>query len=368
LYLIVQPLPSGRKSWAVRFRHRGKTAKFTLKDVSTLADARKAATAVLAEVAAKRDPREARRSAQQRADLARADTVRSVCEAWLEREGKKLRTADQRRAAFQKWIYPEFGGRPVGDVRRSEIIKLLDRIEDQSGPRSADTTLAALSRVFNWYAPRSDEFKSPIVRGMARSKPAAERAGSRVLSDDEIRRVWHAADGVFGAGIKLLLLTAARRSEVFDMHRREVDGIDWELPAVRNKVKQPLLRPLSEAALDILNRLPIIDECEFYFVVGRRPFNDFARAKNHLDAVSGVKNWCIHDLRRTARSLMSRAGVNPDHAERVLGHIIGGVRGVYDRHAFYDEKKHALEALAGQIERIANPPADNIVALRGQAV
>jgi integrase len=365
LYLIVQPLPSGRKSWAVRYRHGGKPVKFTLKDVNTLADARKAATAVLAEVSAKRDPREARQTEQEKAELAKADTVRSVCEAWLDREGKKLRTVGQRRSVFSRWIYPAFGGRPIGDVKRSEIIKLLDKVEDKSGPRAADTTLAALSRVFNWYAPRSDDFKSPIVRGMARSKPAAERARSRVLSDSEIRSVWNAADGVFGAGIKLLLLTAARRSEVFQMRRQEVEGADWELPAARNKVKQPLLRPLSKAALDILDELPIIDGCDAYFTSKRRPFNDFARAKKELDAASGVTGWHIHDVRRTARSLMSRAGVNPDHAERVLGHLIAGVRGVYDRHAFYGEKKFALEALASLVERIVSPPADNVRALRG---
>ena len=68
-----------------------------------------------------------------------------------------------------------------------------------------------------------------------------------------------------------------------------------------------------------------------------------------------MTGWTLHDLRRTARSLMSRAGVDADHAERCLGHVIGGVRGTYDRHAYYDEKKQAFEALAGQIDRILNP-------------
>ena len=65
------------------------------------------------------------------------------------------------------------------------------------------------------------------------------------------------------------------------------------------------------------------------------------------------------------RSLMSRAGVNPDIAERCLGHVIGGVRGVYDRHQYIEEMRHAFEALASQIDRIANPPGDNVVALTG---
>jgi integrase len=82
-----------------------------------------------------------------------------------------------------------------------------------------------------------------------------------------------------------------------------------------------------------------------------------------LDAASGVTDWRLHDLGRTARSLMSRAGVSADIAERCLGHVIPGVRGVYDRHEYLDEKRQAFEALAAQIERIVNPPAANMVTM-----
>ena len=77
-----------------------------------------------------------------------------------------------------------------------------------------------------------------------------------------------------------------------------------------------------------------------------------------------LPRWTIHDLRRTARSLMSRAGVDPDHAERALGHVIPGIRGVYDVHEFREEKARAFEALAGQIDRIVDPQP-NVVAMRG---
>src|SRR5439155_9700414 len=105
-----------------------------------------------------------------------------------------------------------------------------------------------------------------------------------------------------------------------------------------------------------------------YFVLtttGKHQATDFATKKQDFDKLCAVTGWRLHDLRRTARSLMSRAGVNSDHAERCLGHVIGGVRGVYDRHEFHAEKKHAFEALAAQIERIINPPEGVIVALRG---
>ena len=81
----------------------------------------------------------------------------------------------------------------------------------------------------------------------------------------------------------------------------------------------------------------------------------FSKLKARLDRISGVTDWRLHDLRRTARSLMSRAGVSSDHAERCLGHIMSGVRGVYDRHQYRREKLHAFEALASLIESIVSP-------------
>ena len=70
--------------------------------------------------------------------------------------------------------------------------------------------------------------------------------------------------------------------------------------------------------------------------------------------VRPLPNWTLHDLRRTAKTLMVRAGVRPDISERVLGHAIAGVEGTYDRHSSADEKRDALEKLAVMIERILN--------------
>src|SRR5947209_12603841 len=88
-------------------------------------------------------------------------------------------------------------------------------------------------------------------------------------------------------------------------------------------------------------------------------------SKLSFDRACGVNGWTIHDLRRTARSLMSRAGVNSDHAERCLGHVIGGVRGTYDRHEYYTEKQLAFEKLASQIERVVSPQQNVVPMARG---
>ena len=99
---------------------------------------------------------------------------------------------------------------------------------------------------------------------------------------------------------------------------------------------------------------------------GERLLGGFSKFRDGLERTSGVTDWTLHDLRRTARSLMSRAGVPSDHAERCLGHVMAGVRGTYDRHEYLEEKRRAFEALAAQIERIVNPQ-ENVVPLRGAA-
>jgi integrase len=133
------------------------------------------------------------------------------------------------------------------------------------------------------------------------------------------------------------------------------------LPPDRNKVKAPLLRPLSPAALKIIAKTPRVSDEFIFSNDGVHPVSDYARPKQLLDAKSGVTGWRLHDLRRTARSLMSRANVMSEHAERVLGHTIGGVEAIYDRHSYFNEKKYALEALAQQIERILAPPDGKVI-------
>jgi integrase len=263
-------------------------------------------------------------------------------------------------------VYPGFANRPISSVTRIEIVRLLDKLEDENGPRVADAVLAILRKIMNWHAARSDDFRSPIVPGMARVK-VNERVRTRILTDDELRAVLRAADqqpaDAFSALIKFLLLTSARRTEAASMTWEELDGTDWALPARRNKTKLDLLRPLSEAAQAVLNARPRFENGPYVFTTdGRAPLSGFSKFKKTFDTACGVRGWCLHDLRRSARSLMSRAGVNSDHAERCLGHVIGGVRGVYDRHQFYDEKRRAFEALAGQIDRVVNP-RDNVTAM-----
>ena len=365
LRIVVQP--TGHKAFAVRYRrpNSGKTAKLTLEPpwpALTLASARKVAADALHDLAEGNDPAKTRAEAKIKDAAAKADTVAAVCQEYLGREGHKLRTVDQRESVLRRLVYPAMGERPVASVKRSEIIRLLDKIEDEKGPRMADVALSVLRRIFNWHALRNDDFSSPIIRGMGRTN-TKERERSHVLDDAELRAIWTAslADEVFGALVRFLLLSAARRSEAAGMRWNEVDAKGlWTLPASRSKAKSEVARPLSRAAQSILDAQPRI--CDHPFTLnGVTGAASFSWPKRKLDAASGVTGWRLHDLRRTARSLLSRAGVNPDVAERCLGHAIPGVRGIYDRHRYIDEMRHAFEALAAEIERIVHTPEGNVV-------
>jgi integrase len=289
----------------------------------------------------------------------REQTFQAISEQYFLRKAKAHRSRAQSEATLTRLVYPTFGTRPIEAINRSDIVRLLDRVEDERGPVMASRTLGIINRVMNFHASRSDDFRSPIVRGMARG---TEQARSRILNDDELRAIWKATADypVFGSLLRFILLTATRRYEAGHMHWSELNAETWVIPAARYKTNLDHVIPLSELALSVLPRR----NGEFVFSAnGRDAMGGYQRHKQAIDAASGVSGWVIHDLRRTARSLLSRAGVASDHAERCLGHVIGGVRGVYDRHEYFDEKARAFEALAAQVERIVDPQP-NVVAIK----
>jgi integrase len=341
------------KSWTLHYTLGGKRRRLTFGAYPSisLASARTRADEAKATIAQGRDPQ-----------AIATETLQAICELYMARDGSKLRSAEWRKSALERHVYPVLGSRPIAEIKRSEIVRLLDRIEEGSGPSMATLTLAVIRKIMNWHASRSDDFLSPIVRGMART---TEQARDRTLSDDEIRKVWAATNsGMFSTYVRFLLLTAARRNEASEMTWAEIDGGDWTLPAARNKTKVDLVRPLSRAAREIIEALPKRGSFVFTTNDGLKPISSLSLEKGKLDAATGTKGWTLHDLRRTARSLMSRAGVPTDHAERCLGHVIGGVRGVYDRHEYHREKAQAFEALATLIDRIVSGTEGAVVPMR----
>ena len=349
------------KSYVVQFRAGGRIRRMTIPASLPLSEAKREARKILGEVAKGNDPADDRRKQAATAE----GTFLHVAENYFKREGGKLRSLADRRRVFERLIYPTFAARQIDSISRRDVIALLDKIEDQNGPRQSDLVLAYLGRLFSWHSIRDGDFRTPLVKGMARTN-AKERARSRILSDDELRAVWKAAGelgGPFGPFVRFLLLTGARRDEARCMTHSEINGTNWLLPAARNKVKVDFVRPLSAAAQQLLAEVPQIGRCDFYFTTnGRTPTKQMGKLKSRLDAACGVRGWVLHDLRRTARSIMSRAGVNADIGEMCLGHVLGGVRATYDRHSYEQEKCIAFEKLATLIETITNPQP-NVVAI-----
>ncbi|WP_314961509.1 site-specific integrase [Bradyrhizobium cosmicum] len=295
--------------------------------------------------------------------------------------GAGLRSADQIESTFERLVFPEIGGLGIYDIRRSHIVAMLDEIADENGPVMADRTLAYIRKTFNWYALRDDQFNSPIVKGMARTN-GKDRARKRTLADDEIRDLWAALERIeepacYPAYIKTTLLCMSRRTEGAMMSSAELDGDVWTIPAERYKTGVDHVIPLSAAARELIAAMPAPEvRKNDYFIFsttdGAVPFSGFSKAKVELDkALSAIRkeagrepmeNWTLHDLRRTGRSLMSRAKVDADHAERCMGHVIGGVRETYDRHLYLEEKREAFEALAAMVDSILNAPRSAAVA------
>jgi integrase len=372
LYLVVQP--SGHRSWAARYRFRGIPRKLTLgpvlidaaePDVApeidtplSLAAARELCTKALRQAKGGTDPAEAKRKQRSETQAAAADTLQAIAEEFLRREGGRLRTVDQRRADLEL-LYAPLGQLPVEQIKRGQYVRVLDRVADERGPVRSDRVLTALSALLTWHSNRSD-FVSPLARGMRRTS-IKERARRRVLSDDELRAVWTAAEGfgLFGDYLRFMLLTGTRRNEAAGLRRSELGDVrTWVIPAARYKTKLDTLIPLSAAAQTIIAAQLKLGDCVFTSGArGDRPLGSFERRKAEFDKACGVSGWTLHDVRRTARTLLSRARINSDIAERCLGHALRGVRATYDLYEYEPEKRHAFEALAAMIDRIVHPPA-----------
>ena len=301
------------------------------------------------------------------------------------RKEAALKSADQYASSFRRLVAPDIGDLPVfgeGRLRRSHVVDMLDAIEDENGPVMADRTLAYLRKAFNWFQAREEDFTNPIVKGI---RQVSTNSRDRILNDEELRDLWAGLSVVedvpacYPRFVKSLLLTTTRRTEAALMHSTELDGDDWTVPADRYKTGIDHIIPLSAAARGLIGEKPAGAKGNSWFIFttteGAKGFSGFSKAKRELDkAIEKVRtdagrgpmpHWVLHDLRRTGRSLMSRAGVPADHAERCLGHVIGGVRGVYDRYAYRDEKRAAFEKLADLLSLILKQP--NVTEPRAKA-
>jgi integrase len=368
---------SGHRSYVVKYRAGTEQRRMTLKPGLKIGEARKEAKAIIGRVAKGGDPLTERRAVKAGDET----TFKAVVELYFKRDGKNLRTADERKHDIERLVMPKFGKRQIAEISRADIIDLLDDIEDENGPVMADLILAYIRRVMNWYAGRSrTDFRSPITRGMARTKPSKRRR-QRILSDIELRALWKATKNhpcAFSSMVRAILLTAVRRTEASAAASDEFAQDNWVIPSERYKTGVNLVVPLSTAARAVLAHAPRIGNRWVFTTDGKRALAGYGKPMNALrermlnilreaDPDCEMKNWTLHDLRRTARTLMSRQGVDQDVAEKCLGHLPDSLRATYDCWAYVEEKRAAFEALGQLVLRIVMAPAKNIVELRTAA-
>lgn len=367
--LMLRISPTGTKSWVLATRRPGSkfSSRVTLGRYGsdcTLTDARRLAQKFKQELREGNDPVSQRRA---RAEAAAAEaakqplTVAIVSERFVAHCHKINRTASEQERMFKVDILPKWGKRPLGEIRRSDILTLIDT-KAETSPFMANRLLALVRRFFNW-AISKDLIDTNPAAGLA--APASERSRDRVLSSSELERVWKAAKTMswpFGPIAQLLILTAQRRDEVVSMRWSEIDleeGV-WTLPADRTKNGVPQRLPLPSLAKELLMALPRIEGTDFVFPSSRnpsaKPVSGLSKAKARLDAEAGVSDWRFHDLRRTAASGMAQLGIAPHVIEKLLNHVtgqLGGVAGIYNRFGYDSEKGKALEAWANHLSRLA---------------
>jgi integrase len=248
---------------------------------------------------------------------------------------------------LERELVGRLGSRSVHAITKRDVIDLVNAVVDRGSPVGANKTLKVVRAFFGWCVGRAIVERSPCEGVRA---PTVEKARDRVLTDEELAEIIHAArqlGGPYGAIVEVLSLTGQRRDEVAEMNWDEVD-LDhrvWMLPASRTKNDKSHVVQLSDRAVAVIGAQPRSGK----FVFSRNgvtPVGDFSSQKRRLDGLCGVSDWRLHDLRRTMVSGMARLGVAPHVADKILNHVggtISGVAAVYQRHEFLRERRDALE-------------------------
>jgi len=326
-----------------------------------VSEARRRARKALADIEGGGDPVESEKAAKA-ARLARANlpTVSARLAEWQaarvgghDRVWSPRYAAEVQRIAVRE-IAPALGKSPLAETTRADWTALVTA-KRKTAPAMA-SLVYRVAAAFLGHAEAHGWIDSALLprKGLAVIAPPVA-ARERVLTDDELCAVWMAAGELRpkpSAFVRLLILTAARQLEVADIATGEVDlgAGRWTIPGSRSKNRRPLILPLPPQALDALRGVwpEHADRAggnwRLLGDIAGSGLRGFSKLKERVDKVSGVTGWRWHDLRRTARTGMTRLGVPRDHAEAALNHISGRsvLERIYDRHDFAPEVIAAL--------------------------
>jgi integrase len=363
------------------------------------------------------DPRQLERQEKESIANKRDLSFGAVMEDYIARQLKTQRRGAQAEREIRTEILPAWKDKLVSEVTRADVVTLVEAIADRPAPYHAHNVFGHIRTFYNWAIERGkyDLEASPCDR----LKPARiignKKPRQRVLSDDELRAFWRASGRLgypYGPLFRLLLLTGQRKSEVAEARWREFHPdlvnllrdrerpIDWSkvpaplkiwtVPAERFKSDSTHLVPLTDDALRILEAVPHFvgkraGDHLFSTTSGVKAVNGFSKAKERLDremlrtlkAMARQRGqdpdsvelaaFVIHDIRRTVRTRLSSLKASEQVAEMIIGHGKKGLARVYDQHQFVDEMREALEAWAGRLRSIVNPPPANVVPIRRES-
>jgi len=421
---------TGRRTFVLMARYPGSRnptrRAIAVYDEISLADARAKAVRWKDQIGKGIDPAVAEEEARQAALRRRATTFAAVVRDYLRQhviginpDKPRQRNGREVERDFARTFMPIWGDRPITSITKGDVRDVIEdvrdfgtaamlakrgikekgnKVEAAPAPGHARNLLSYVKTFFSWAIER-DDFgleTSPCERLKAKSIFGDRQSSDRTLNDSEIFAFWRATGRMgypYGPLYQILLLTGLRLNEVADASWAEFDlakGV-WTIPAERMKGKSGKVRPhavpLTDDILLILKTLPRFKGGDFLFsaTFGAAPAWMNGKVKRRVDARilrsmralvrmrggDGAKAkldpWVNHDLRRTLRSRLSELRVNTDVAEAVLAHVKPGIRGVYDRHEYLDEKRHALELWAGKLRGIVRPAVDNVTPMKVRA-
>jgi integrase len=363
--LVLEVFPTGGMLWHYRYRLNGKQERVTLGRYPALslklARAERDKRETL--VAQGQSPAVQKRLAKQGA--APDTTVSEFGERYFrEVVAKDRRDLTIPRRYFDKSIVPAIGAKAVRDVTTEDVRAIIWKKKDEGFDAAAGDIRGVLKRLFDYALTAGLVATNPVLALPMRHVHKA-KARERALSTDEIRAFLKAAfesniRRQFKIGLHLILLTMVRKSELLLARWEHVDfeQAEWHIPAEHSKTGKPHIVFLSRQAVALFRELRALAGSSELVMPGRgsvtKPFAHNAINDALKTALQGqdIPAFTIHDLRRTASTLLHENGWPSDVVEKALNHTIGGVRGVYNRAEYAPQRREMLQFWADTIEQL----------------
>lgn len=379
--LVLEVMTSGTKVWRYRYSLHGKQQPLvTIGDYPALGlqDARERARRYAQIVANGVSP--IADAKKDRGAAKRLDSVREFVDEWyasqIARKSESYRKSTRRQ--LDKDVLPAIGNKPLTEVTAADVLAICDRIKGRGSPQAALFARNVIKRMFEYAISRQMATVNPAQQLVARFI-ATPQSRTRVLTPDEIGKVMRAVyasdmSRAYKLALHLLVITMVRKSELIEAEWNEIDleaGI-WRIPAERMKKEREHWVYLSTQARAMFTELRQLSHSDRYVFPMRRGPGDRPIAKSTLNQAvramnADVQHFVLHDFRRTASTHLHEMGQASDAIEKALAHSIKGIKGVYNRAEYADERRKILQLWANFVETRIEDGRKVIIGQFGQA-